>query len=199
MNPHFMFNALNSIQEYTLTNQQELAITYLAKFANLMRLYLNHSQKKTIYLQEELDALSLYLDIEKLRFEKSLHCQLIIDEGINAELISIPPMLIQPYVENAIKHGLFHRKNNRNLYIHFSKNEADELICLIRDNGVGREQSAIINQARENKQNSFATSAIANRLSLLNQDRTLKIRITTVDLFDEEQVACGTEIKLIIP
>ncbi|MFK7908436.1 MAG: histidine kinase [Chitinophagales bacterium] len=199
MNPHFMFNALNSIQEYTLTNQKELASDYLGKFSDLMRLYLNHSRAHTISLREELDALDLYLDLEKLRFEDSLHYSVSIAHNIIAEDILIPSMLIQPYVENAIKHGLFHKKTNRQLNIEFTLSSSNSLVCKIRDNGIGRRQSMLINKLRKNKPTSFATSAIQNRLSLLNQNRSLKIEVTTRDLVNDEFKNQGTEVTIVIP
>ncbi|MGB1242209.1 MAG: sensor histidine kinase [Chitinophagales bacterium] len=199
MNPHFMFNALNSIQEYTLTNQKELASDYLGKFSDLMRLYLNHSRADGISLREELDALDLYLDLEKLRFEDSLHYKISIAPNIIAEDILIPSMLIQPYVENAIKHGLFHKKTNRQLSIEFVLNSSNALVCIIQDNGIGRRQSMLINKLRKNKPSSFATSAIQNRLSLLNQSRSLKIEVITRDLANDAFENCGTEVTIIIP
>ncbi len=199
MNPHFMFNALNSIQEYTMTNQKELAVDYLGKFSDLMRLYLNHSRKETISLQAELDALELYLDLEQLRFEESLTCNIDIQEDIITAKVYIPSMLIQPYIENAIKHGLFHKKKNRKLSIKFYLQDNTTLYCSIKDNGIGREQSAKINLLRKNKPNSFATSAINNRLILLNQSRKNNIKAITKDVFNEHQAVAGTEVTIIIP
>ncbi|MGB1243041.1 MAG: histidine kinase, partial [Chitinophagales bacterium] len=199
MNPHFMFNALNSIQEYTLTNQKELASDYLGKFSDLMRLYLNHSRVHAISLQEELDALYLYLDLEKLRFEDSLQYKISIHPDIIADDILIPSMLIQPYVENAIKHGLFHKKNNRHLQIEFGLDSSHALACIIQDNGIGRHQSMLINELRKNKHSSFATSAIQNRLNLLNQNRLTKIQVTTRDLTNDKSKNCGTKVIITIP
>jgi len=199
MNPHFMFNALNSIQEYTLTNQKELASDYLGKFSDLMRLYLNHSRLQTISLQDELEALELYLELEQLRFEDSFQYEVHKEKNVLLEDIDIPSMLIQPYVENAIKHGLFHRKTNRKLKVSFSLNESNALRCVIVDNGVGRKQSGMINQLRKNKPNSFATSAIQNRLVLLNKNRSRKIEVITIDLFNDKQQASGTQVEIVIP
>ena len=130
MNPHFIFNALNSIQEYILLNQKNLASDYLGKFADLIRMYLNHSTKGTITLSEEIEALNQYLELEKLRFEDSLDYQIQLPNEIDSETIEIPTMLIQPYVENALKHGLLHRKGNRILSIKFKLDDFEYLGAL---------------------------------------------------------------------
>ena len=106
MNPHFIFNALNSIQEYILTNEKKLANSFLGKFSDLMRLYLDMSNKKSVSLAEEIKAMQLYLELEAMRFEDSFEFNLHVDENLHTDDIQIPPMIIQPYVENAIKHGL---------------------------------------------------------------------------------------------
>lgn len=198
MNPHFIFNALNSIQEYILLNQKDLASDYLGKFADLIRTYLNHSDAGYISIAEEVDSLNLYLELEKLRFEDKLSYTITVDKNINTESHSIPTMFIQPYVENALKHGLLHKKDNRKLDISF-KQEADSVIeCVIIDNGVGRAKSQIINSKKQRLHKSFALKASKNRLELLNEKTGHKIGVEIEDLFINEE-ASGTKVTLKIP
>ncbi len=194
MNPHFIFNALNSIQEYIILNQKNLASSYLAKFADLIRAYLEHSSKGYITIREEIECLDIYLQLEKLRFEDKFEYSL---HGIeNNDHLKIPTMLIQPYVENAIKHGLLHKKDNRKLTISFElfKNQS-MLKCIVLDNGIGRVKA---NEMQHKKHNSFATEATAHRLELLNFGREKKIGVEIEDLY-ENAIAIGTKVTLLIP
>lgn len=194
MNPHFIFNALNSIQEYIILNEKKLASSYLAKFAQLIRTYLNHSSQGQISIEEEIECLHSYLELEKLRFEDTLHYE-INSNFINKDL-KIPTMLIQPYVENAIKHGLLHKKDNRVLKINFFYNQSDEEItCIIHDNGIGRKKASELNK---NKHKSFASKANFDRLELLNKYRQKNIGVTIEDLYNEME-PIGTKVILKIP
>lgn len=197
MNPHFIFNALNSIQEYIVLQKQDLASTYLGKFADLMRMYLNQSQENLITLSEELKALKLYLDLEKIRFEDTLEVHFEIDDNLSLDFIQIPPILIQPYVENALKHGLLHKESNRILQVRFFK-KGNYVICEIEDNGVGRKMSEKINASKPNKHKSFATSATQMRLDLLNNEKEHKIEVNIEDLY-ENDFAKGTLVRVQIP
>ncbi|QOD59724.1 tetratricopeptide repeat protein [Polaribacter haliotis] len=198
MNPHFIFNALNSIQEYIVLNQKNLASDYLAKFADLIRNYLHFSDTGYITIPEEVHNLNLYLELEKLRFEEQLTYTFQVDEKANSETIKIPTMLIQPYVENALKHGLLHKKENRVLTISISKYSDKIIECIIEDNGIGREKSKSINQKREQQHKSFALKATTERLDLLNYGREKKIGVTILDL-KENNTATGTKVILKIP
>ncbi|WP_198520084.1 sensor histidine kinase [Lacinutrix sp. Bg11-31] len=199
MNPHFIFNALNSIQEYIVLNQKKLASEYLGKFADLIRTYLNHSTKGHITLQEEINCLEMYLELEKLRFEDKLHYTISISGNLKAEDISMPTMLIQPYVENALKHGLLHRKDNRKLKISFFICEISKTIkCVIVDNGVGRDKAEEYKARSHKKHQSFATKATENRLDLLNYGKEKQVGITITDLFEAEEPT-GTQVDIIIP
>ncbi|MDW3192109.1 MAG: histidine kinase [Cytophagales bacterium] len=197
MNPHFVFNALNSIQEYIMTNEKNLAGKYLGKFADLMRVYLDHSQVKEVSIEEEITAMRLYLDLEKMRFEDKLEFNFSIDDQLDLEA-KIPSLMGQPYVENAIKHGLLHRKDNRRLIISFSVNQKNELIYSIEDNGIGREESTKINKVRAMGHRSFATNATRSRLELLNEERERPIIENIIDLKSDNE-ALGTRIVLNIP
>ena len=198
MNPHFVFNALNSIQEYIMSNERKLAGKYLGKFADLMRIYLEHSNLKTLSLGEEMEALELYLDMEKLRFEDSLKYEISLDEKVNVDM-SIPSLLIQPYVENAIKHGLLHRKEKRELNILIRYINDDTIECEINDNGIGRSKSQKINQMRNPNYKPFASSATRSRLDLLNHDSDNPIVETISDLDENSNEFPGTRVILRIP
>lgn len=198
MNPHFIFNVLNSIQEYIVFNNKELASSYLIKFSRLIRIYLEHSQQNEIALKEEISTLKVYLELEKIRFEDVLNCEFYVDQNLSLERIHIPSLFIQPYVENAIKHGLLHKINNRILKISFEKNEeANYLICTIEDNGIGRKEAREINKNKQYQ--SFATSANEKRLQLINLNRSQKIVVDIIDLYSKNNSGEGTRVVIKIP
>ena len=199
MNPHFIFNALNSIQEYIVLNQKKLASDYLGKFADLIRTYLNNSAKGKITLQEEIDCLEMYLELEKLRFEDKLHYTLIVSGDLNPNEVSIPTMLIQPYVENALKHGLLHRKDNRKLNVNFLfDKKLNVIICEIIDNGVGRDKAKMYKSRSHKSHNSFASRATQERLNLLNYGKEKMVGVKILDLFEDEKPT-GTKVEIRIP
>ncbi|MEQ1625723.1 MAG: histidine kinase, partial [Sediminibacterium sp.] len=199
MNPHFMFNALNSIQEIILMNNKREANMYLGKFADLMRITLDQSNKNAISLDDELKSLLLYLELEALRFETHFQYKIDVDDNVFAPDIQIPAMLIQPYVENAIKHGLLHKQGEKQLLIQFRLENEETLLCMITDNGIGRKRSAEINQLRARKHTSFATGATLKRLELLNYGNEQRITVNFEDLKDERGQDSGTKVLLFIP
>lgn len=196
MNPHFLFNALNTIQSFIITEDKKNASVYLSKFSKLTRSILNMSERDTITLQEELDALLLYLELEKMRFNE-INYSVIIENNIQTHKILIPSMIIQPYVENSIKHGLLHKHGDKNLLIHISKS-LKELVIIIEDNGIGRNRSRLINQTKKEKHQSFASDANLKRIEILNQEKN-KIGLEYEDKFDEEQNPKGTKLTIHIP
>ncbi len=201
MNPHFIFNALNSIQEYIILNKKNLASDYLGKFADLIRTYLNHSNKGVISLQDEINCLKMYLELEELRFEDKLTYSFDIEENIDIEALTIPTMLIQPYVENALKHGLLHKKENRILTVTLKKsNNENAIICEVVDNGIGRKKALELKQRKDKTYKPFSTKAIEDRLSLLNYGREKQIGITIKDLYESEiNTPSGTKVVIRIP
>lgn len=201
MNPHFIFNALNSIQEYIVTNEKETASTFLVKFSRLIRIYLEHSRESEVYLEEELKALRLYLELEKDRFEDTLDYSIIVDKNLDTSLsIKVPSLFIQPYIENALKHGLLHKKENRKLEVFFQMNKQENgLICTVTDNGIGRKASSEINGKRAHLHKSFATSANQKRIELINKTRIKKTTVSIDDLHDENFVPNGTKVIIFIP
>lgn len=200
MNPHFLFNALNTIQSYIYLNDKKQAINYLGKFSVLTRKILEESNRETISLAEEIETLDLYLQLEKMRFENTLEYHIKL-EGIRfTEQIKIPPMLIQPYVENAVKHGLMHKSNNRHLNITFKFIEVDKMLeVYIEDNGIGRKRSEEINSKRNAAHRSFSTRANKTRLDILNSDRINPISIKVTDKTDEFNNPTGTLVQINIP
>ena len=200
MNPHFIFNALNTIQSFIYSNNKQEANAYLAKFSHLMRMVLEMSNHETVLLEEEIKALKLYLEMEQVRFDDTLEFSFIKDHNVGTNQIRIPSMIIQPYVENAIKHGLLHRKTNRQLLIHFSMAHTGNVLHVtIDDNGIGRKNSAALNQRRTNRFASFSSAANQKRLEILNMDRKLPIVIIYIDKTDQHGNASGTTVQLNIP
>ncbi|MCZ2222933.1 MAG: histidine kinase [Chitinophagales bacterium] len=197
MNPHFLFNALNTIQSYIYTNDKENASEYLSKFSQLTRLILDMSNKDYASLADEIKALKLYLELEQQRFEDKLNYTFTIDENINAETLYIPTMLIQPYIENAIKHGLLHKKNDWKLAINFQK-EKEGILVSIDDNGIGRKRSEQLNKLKP-KHKSFALKANEKRLEILNKGLKQTIALQIIDKEDKHGNALGTLVKLFIP
>ncbi len=200
MNPHFIFNALNSIQEFILQNEKRLANAYLSKFANLMRLILNMSTQEYVLLDEELKVLRLYLELEAIRFE-DLDYEIIVNENVATDYIKIPSMLIQPYIENAMKHGLLHLTNKQKLLkIEFGVSDDETTLWVnIKDNGIGRKKSAQYRMQQNSHHRSFATSATQKRLELLNTERSENIGVEIVDIETQSGGALGTEVRLRIP
>ena len=200
MDPHFIFNALNSIQEYIVLNQKNLASDYLGKFADLMRKYLNHSDKGVISLQEEVTCLKMYLELEAIRFEEKLSYDISIASELSSEEVYIPTMLIQPYVENALKHGLLHKKHGGKLLVSFNKlANKPVLVCIIEDNGIGRKKAQELKKKRAIFHKSFATKATESRLNLLNFGKEQQIGVVYEDLIDTNEQPNGTRVHITIP
>lgn len=198
MNPHFFYNALNTIQAYIFTNDKQKANNYLAKFSKLTRLILEMSEKETISLVEEHEALKLYLDLEKMRFKDDFNYQIEFAMVADKESIEFPPMLIQPYVENAIKHGLLHKEGNKNVKICF-KQLKNTLEVSIIDNGIGRKRSEELNRIKEEKHQSFSTQANEKRFEILNKGKQSKLAVKILDHYNEFGIATGTTVVLSIP
>lgn len=198
MNPHFLFNALNSIQELFLSGDKRKANDYMGKFSDLTRAILHASGKPAIPLEEEINMLRDYLDLEGLRFDSGFGYSITTDASEFMQDIAIPPMLVQPYVENAIKHGLMHKADNRYVSIHFSYAGPDVLQVQVKDNGIGRIKAAYYASLRHDKHNSFATSATQKRLDLLNHGRATAITVRYDDEA-EEGLVTGTCVTIQIP
>lgn len=199
MNPHFFYNALNTIQSYIFINDKKNASTYLSKFSKLTRLILEMSEKEYLRIGEEIEGLQLYLSLEKMRFEDNLNYSIEVAPEIDIDLYKVPPMLIQPYVENAIKHGLLHIKTERKLQLTFSLKGQGFLEVVIDDNGIGRKRSALLNQYKAGQHQSFANKANETRLAILNKDSLNKLGIEIIDKQNEVGESLGTRVILQIP
>lgn len=199
MNPHFIFNALNSIQVFIAQSDTLSANFYLNQFSVLMRLVLDMSTQSAITLAQELEALELYLSLEQLRFEEDFSYEVQVDPALEDTTVLIPAMLIQPYVENAIKHGLLHKEKEKNLWVRIHRKSPELLVAEIEDNGVGRAEVARIQQRKRKRHRSQAQALTVRRLELLTQSYTESFFSETEDLTDVQGVACGTRVTLHIP
>ncbi|MCB0679438.1 MAG: histidine kinase, partial [Saprospiraceae bacterium] len=200
MNPHFMFNSLNSIQEFINRNDKHSANTYLTRFAALIRSILNTSSEDRILLSEEIRQLENYLELEKLRLEGSLDYEVKVDPLIDPDWTFLPTMLIQPYVENAILHGLFHKTGPKRLELSFTRLDEQLLLCRITDNGIGRKLAASIKLERYGRHQSMGSSMTGQRMELLQKLQKQPVSVRIVDLEDPSTGApLGTEVELTIP
>lgn len=198
MNPHFLFNALNSILHFIIENEKRTAISYLTKFSSLIRRILEGSNKNLVSLEEELSAIRLYLELEKLRFGDRFDYTITIEEAINPSQVKIPSMLIQPFIENALWHGLMPKTENGQLELRFTLTPDNVVICTIEDNGIGRKKSMQINSQRT-QHRSTGLQNIHERISLLNQLYKHAIRVEILDLTDNDNNAAGTRVTLMLP
>ena len=197
MNPHFIFNALNSIQEQFMFGDKVIANEQMGNFTDLTRQILTVSGKKKIPIATEIEILTKYLELEKMRFDTNFEYKISFSSLIDEDYHQIPPMLIQPFAENSLKHGLLHKEGLKKLTIYFDLDSKEEFItCLIEDNGIGREKSALINSKNEKKYESFSTDSINQRLSILNKNNIAEKTLHYEDLLDVNGNATGTRVKL---
>jgi tetratricopeptide (TPR) repeat protein/anti-sigma regulatory factor (Ser/Thr protein kinase) len=198
MNPHFIFNTLNSIQYYMYQHDKLATNNYLTKFSSLMRKVLENSQHTSVPLSDELDALKLYLDLEIIRFKDKFTYEINVDEEIDTLLYKVPTMLIQPYVENSICHGLIPADNKGSIKIDL-KLKDDYISCTIEDNGIGREAAMVKRNKSENNHNSLGTQIVASRLDLVNALYGTTLKTIYTDLKNETGESEGTRVEIQIP
>ncbi len=198
MNPHFIFNTLNSIQYYMYQHDKLATNTYLTKFSSLMRKILDNSSNTSIPLRDELDALILYLDLERLRFNNKFNYEINIDDEIDPLLYKVPTMLIQPYVENSICHGLM-PKEDKGLVKIDMKLENSHILCTIEDNGIGRKAAQERKKMKDPSHNSLGTRIVSSRLDLVNSLYGTDLRTVYTDLKNNEGEPVGTRIEIHIP
>ena len=198
MNPHVIFNTLNSIQQYILDNDVENAVSYLSSFSKLMRRILNNSNERYVTLADEIEAVSLYLQLESMRLGNRFSYKIDIAPEVDATNIEIAPLIVQPFVENAIIHGLVPKKDNCVLSIRFSKLSEDKLLCVVEDNGVGRKHSEKMKQERGASHKSYGMSITKRRLETLTKISNDDFSVEVVDLYDDKGVASGTRVNIII-
>ena len=199
MNPHFIFNCLNSIKLYTLENDSQTASEYLTKFSQLIRLVLENSRSEKVTLQKELEALKLYIELEAMRFKNKVQYQINIPESIDQQYIEIPPLLLQPYVENAIWHGLMHKTEGGNIIIDICQVSENLLHIEITDDGVGREQAATYKSKSATQQKSFGLKMTSERISIINQLYNINAAVEIEDMKDSMDNSTGTKVIIQIP
>jgi sensor histidine kinase YesM len=196
MNPHFMFNSLNSINNFILKNDPDNASGYLTKFSRLMRLILDNSRNEWVLLENELKALELYIELEALRFDNAFDYRIEVTEDVNPEAVLVPPMIIQPYVENAIWHGLLHRKESGGkLDIHIWKN-GGMLNIEIEDNGIGREEAKKRKSKTATKQKSHGMEITSQRLEIVNKLYGVHASVAIKDVVNGMGESEGTVVLL---
>jgi tetratricopeptide (TPR) repeat protein len=195
MNPHFIFNCLSSINRFILKNETEAASNYLTKFSRLIRTVLTNSKKPFISLEDELEMLRLYLDMEKLRFKDSFDYSITFVNSIDDGNVFVPPLLLQPFAENAIWHGLMHKEGQGKLEIEL-KTDDKVLICAISDNGIGRKKASALKSKSAEKQKSMGLQITKERLALLNEEFSSETFLHIEDLFDKEGMPSGTRVTL---
>ena len=199
MNPHFLFNSLNSIKLYIINNDQKKAVHYLNKFSKLVRKILEGSSMKEISLEEELETVDLYLNIENIRFSEEINFNIEVEDDIDAERVKIPSLVLQPFLENAIWHGLSSKEGEKNLLVKVSKDDDYHLRISIKDNGVGRAASEIAKEKRVLKRKSVGIDITKERLANFSKDFQNDFDISIIDLYDSNNIPSGTEVILRIP
>jgi len=199
MNPHFIFNALNSIQHFIMMEDERNANYYLSRFSKLMRRVLENSKHQLVSLDNEITTLKLYLELEALRFEGKFEYDFIVADEIDTYETELPSMIIQPFIENAIWHGLMPKTDaSPKLEVKFIL-EGAHLICTVKDNGIGRAASAKINEGNRSEHQSTGISNTIRRLFLLSKMEHKQANITITDLKTANDVALGTLVTIKIP
>jgi tetratricopeptide (TPR) repeat protein len=198
MNPHFIFNCLNSIKLYAVENNQDAATGYLGKFSRLMRLVLENSKSDRITLKQEIETLQLYMEMEAMRFKEKLRYEIIMADNVDMDYIEIPPMLIQPYIENAIWHGLMPKEEGGTIVVSFACQD-NNLEITVTDNGVGRARAAALRSKSAIAHKSFGMTITHQRIELINQMYKTNMSVIVKDLHDGQGNATGTEIRIDIP
>lgn len=194
MNPHFIFNSLNSIKSFIAKNEPRTAADYLSKFAQLMRLILSNSKETSISMTKELEAVRIYIELEQMRFQKKFQFKIQILDDLNTDQIFIQPMILQPFVENAIWHGLMHKDGSGSLDIQISSDD-EQILISIDDNGIGREKAASLANRRLVKKKSFGIKITKERLHHYYQDN---YSLKWVDKMENGECV-GTKVELLIP
>ena len=198
MNPHFIFNSLNSINRFILQNNRAQASEYLTKFSKLVRMILQNSQASLITLESELESLDLYLNLESLRFNYHFDYNITVPKDIDKEVLQVPPLILQPYVENAIWHGLMHKEEKGHLDIDISE-KGDHLFLKIKDNGVGREKAKAMSSKSATKHKSMGLRITENRIAILQKNGLQESPVTIHDLVNDDGTPAGTEVIIKMP
>ncbi|HEY8401937.1 MAG TPA: histidine kinase [Cytophagaceae bacterium] len=194
MNPHFIFNVLNSIKSYIYKNDKEKALNYLDDFSNLVRTVLEMSNIQYTTLDTELKILKLYIELEAMMLADEFHYQIEIDHSLEINQLKFPALILQPFIENSFKHGLRSKKGKKCLYISANSIAEDIVQIALTDNGIGRKKAEENNHENIFKRVSFATNAIKHRIELINKEGLLHMNVETIDMYDNESKSIGTKI-----
>jgi len=200
MNPHFLFNALNSIKNFIIKNDQKQAVTYLSKFAKLIRLVLYNAEIHETSLKDELALMTLYVEVENMRFNNGIDFEIKTEKHIDLNAVKVPPMILQALVENAIWHGLAPKKGTKKLLLKIQK-DAPYIKIMIEDNGIGRHKAQQIRSQKNInlKKESMGIRITEERLAVYTQAYKNKFKINFVDLYDNRQQPAGTRVEIYIP
>jgi LytS/YehU family sensor histidine kinase len=201
MNPHFLFNSLSSIQHLVVSQQTARAYKYLTVFSNLLRSLLQYAESNFISLDKEMAMLRMYLDLETLRFDESFKYTIDVDESLTQEDVLLPSLMVQPFAENAIWHGLMHKEGDKKLHIRFNNHHDDYLTCIIEDNGIGRRAAAAIRRKNISTMvhESKGIRIMEERLRLLQQKTGKPAHVEIIDKADDAGGPAGTKIMIVIP
>ncbi len=197
MNPHFVFNVMNTIKAYVYKNDKPKASDYLNRFSDLIRNFLSMSSKPLISVADELKMLEQYISMEAMMLNDDFSWQKNIDETIDIQQIKIPSLIIQPYVENAFKHGLHSKAGKKELMLSINKTDENHIAITVTDNGIGRQAAQKIKEAENLSHESFATTAIEKRIELLNRNHQT-VSVVINDLYNEQNLPNGTSVTITI-
>ncbi len=195
MNPHFIFNCLNSINRFVLRNDTEAASGYLTKFSKLMRMVLENSKQTLIPLEEEVKCLELYIQMEQFRCKNAFTYYIKYHDGVNTEEAMIPPLLLQPFVENAIWHGVNPKEGDGKIGIEFFQKE-EALYCVIRDNGIGRKKASELRSQLSEHHKSMGLQITKERLAIIEEQQSKESPVEIEDMYDENGKAAGTKVTI---
>jgi hypothetical protein len=199
MNPHFIFNSLNSIQQYVIDKDIRGANKFITDFSRLIRLTLEISSQQRITLQEEIDYISAYLKLEKIRYESKFNYRILVPDNIDAVTTNIPPMILQPFIENSVRHGVRFREDNEGMITIEFKTEQNSLVCIVEDNGVGRKASARLKGKMIIEYQSKGMTLTARRIEMMNRSLGVPINIDIRDVQTENEIYAGTRVTISFP
>ncbi len=199
MNPHFLFNSLNSIKLYIINNEQKNAVHYLNKFSKLVRKILDSSSVREIPLAEELETVELYMTIENIRFSNEINFDITVDTDIDTHTVRIPSLILQPFLENALWHGLSSKQGEKNINVHISSDKKGYIHIAITDNGIGREASEKLKENKILKRKSVGIEITKERLANFAKEYQNSFYLEIVDLYDQSGKASGTKVVLHLP
>jgi sensor histidine kinase YesM len=198
MNPHFIFNALQSIQTFLLSHKSEEANLYLLKFSKLMRAVMENSQYSEVPLRNDIEALELYMQLESIRLPHPFTYQFHIDESVDMENDLLPPLILQPFVENAIWHGLQYKLESGHINIYITKKN-NSLFTTIEDNGIGRDMSKLVDQPLLMKKESIGMNLTRERLNILNKLKNINADFKISNILTTDSKPAGTRVELSLP